>query len=225
MANNGKTAILTTMKTILCYGDSNTYGYIPATGERYDHKTRWPMALERILNRNCADGTEWWVDEEGLNGRTSSFDDPVELERNGLKHILPILKSHKPLNIVAVMLGTNDLKRRFNPSPYDISQGVLNVVKAIQYSETGPGNGAPKVLVICPPPLLDSSVFGDIFSGSAAISKKLPPYYRDICEESGAAFLDAGSVIKTSPVDGVHFEPNEHLRLAEAAAKIVRGME
>ncbi|MDR0383316.1 MAG: GDSL-type esterase/lipase family protein, partial [Spirochaetaceae bacterium] len=151
------------MKTILCYGDSNTYGYIPVTGGRYDHKTRWPRALERILNGDGSGGIEWWVVEEGLNGRTSSFDDPVELDRNGLRHIVPILKSHKPLDIVIVMLGTNDLKRRFNPSPYDVSQGVLNVVKAIQYSETGHGDGPPKVLVVCPPPLLDAPMFGDIF--------------------------------------------------------------
>ncbi|MDR1363018.1 MAG: SGNH/GDSL hydrolase family protein [Spirochaetaceae bacterium] len=212
------------MKTILCYGDSNTYGYIPATGGRYDHKTRWPMALERILNQNCAGEPEWWVDEEGLNGRTSSFDDPVELDRNGLRQIIPILKSHKPLDAAVVMLGTNDLKRRFNPSPFDISQGVLNVVKAIQYSETGPRNTAPKVLVICPPPLLESPVFGDIFSGAPAISKLLPPYYKQICEESGASFFDAGTVAKTSPADGVHLEPSEHLRLAEAVAKIIRVM-
>jgi lysophospholipase L1-like esterase len=210
------------MKTILCYGDSNTYGYIPVTAGRYDYKTRWPRALERILN---GDGEpEWWVVEEGLNGRTSSFDDPVELDRNGLRQVVPILKSHKPLDIVIVMLGTNDLKRRFNPSPYDVSQGALNVVKAILYSETGPGNGPPKVLVICPPPLLDSSAFGDIFSGSAALSRKLPPYYRQICRESGAAFFDAGGVIETSPADGVHLEPSAHLRLAEAVANIVRGM-
>jgi lysophospholipase L1-like esterase len=181
------------------------------------------MALERILNRD-ADEAEWWVDEEGLNGRTTCFDDPVELYRNGLRHLVPVLKSHKPLDIVAVMLGTNDLKRRFNPSPYDVSQGMLNLVKAIQYSETGPQDGPPKVLVICPPPLLDSPVFGDIFRGSAALSKHLSHFYMQICLESGAAFLDSGAVIKVSPADGVHLGAPEHLRLAETVAEIVRGM-
>jgi lysophospholipase L1-like esterase len=181
------------------------------------------MALERILNED-ADEAEWWVDEEGLNGRTSCFDDPVELERNGLRHIIPILKSHKPLDIVAVMLGTNDLKRRFNPSPYDVAQGVLNVIKAIQHSETGPGDGAPKVLVICPPPILESPVFGDVFSGSAAISRRLAHFYRQVCKESGAAFFDSGGVVKVSDIDGVHLESSEHLRLAEALSEIVRGI-
>jgi lysophospholipase L1-like esterase len=174
-----------------------------------------------MLNERCEGEPGWWVDEEGLNGRTSSFDDPIELGRNGLRYVIPILKSHKPLDLVAVMLGTNDLKRRFNPSPYDVSQGVLNVVKAIQHSETGPGDGVPKVLVICPPPLVETPVFDDMFKGAAVLSRKLPPYYRTICEESGAFFLDAGMLIKTSPADGVHLEPEAHLCLAHAVAKIV----
>jgi lysophospholipase L1-like esterase len=181
------------------------------------------MALERILNEGAVEA-EWWVDEEGLCGRTSCFDDPVELQRNGLRHVVPILKSHKPLDIAAVMLGTNDLKRRFNPSPYDVAQGVLNLVKAVQNSETGPGDGPPLVLVICPPPLQDSPVFGDIFRGSAALSAHLPRFYAEICAESGATFFDAGAVVNVSPADGIHIGAESHLRLAEAVADIVRGM-
>jgi lysophospholipase L1-like esterase len=85
------------------------------------------------------------------------------LDRNGLRYVVPILKSHKPLDLVAVMLGTNDLKRRFNPSPYDVSQGVLNVVKAIQHSETGTDDGVPKVLVICPPQFTPGKIFFHFF--------------------------------------------------------------
>jgi lysophospholipase L1-like esterase len=101
---------------------------------------------------------------------------------------------------------------------------MLNLVKAIQHSETGPDDGPPKVLVICPPPLLDSPVFGDIFRGSAALSRHLSYFYRQICLESGAAFLDAGAVVKVSPVDGAHLDPSGHIRLAEAVAELVRGM-
>ncbi|GHV19918.1 hydrolase [Spirochaetia bacterium] len=211
------------MKTILCFGDSNTYGYIPASGDRYDHKTRWPMVLKEILNKGCDGGNPaWWVVEEGLNGRTTSFDDPVELDRNGLKIITPILKSHKPVDIVAVMLGTNDLKRRFNPSAYDIAQGMLNVVKAVQYSETGPAGAPPKVLVICPPPVSEMPFFDDVFSGSAPVSKKLAGYYKQIACEAGVEFLDAGTVIKSSAKDGIHLEAEEHRKLACAVAEVVR---
>jgi lysophospholipase L1-like esterase len=122
------------------------------------------------------------------------------------------------------MLGTNDCKRRFNPSAYDISQGVLNLVKAARHSEAGPLDGPPKVLVICPPYISGSVFFGDVFDGSDAISRKLPPFYRQICEESGSVFFDANTLIKPSPADGIHLEAAEHRKLAEAVAEIVRNM-
>jgi lysophospholipase L1-like esterase len=215
------------MKTILCYGDSNTFGFIPKTAGRYDHKTRWPGALRRLLNEGCpADEPAWWVVEEGLNGRTTCREDFIELGRNGLTPVVTILKSHKPLDIVAVMLGTNDLKRRFLPSAYDTAQGALNLIKAIQNSETGPGDGAPKVLLICPPPLVEAKerFFDDLFDGALEISKKLSPYYREIALESGAAFLDAGSIVQSSPLDGVHLSPESHAKLAAAVKDSIMKM-
>jgi lysophospholipase L1-like esterase len=210
------------MKTILCYGDSNTWGFNPMTQGRYDHKTRWPMVLKEILNKNSPpDDPAWWVVEEGLNGRTSSRDDPVEGDRNGLRQLLPILESHKPIDIAAVMLGTNDLKPRFNPSPFDIARGVQNVVIAILKSDCGPDNSAPKVLMICPPPTAASPVFKHIFGDSVGISKKLPPMYRALAAECGAAFLDAGKYIKSSSADGIHLDPEDHRKLAEAVAESV----
>ena len=220
------------MRTILCYGDSNTWGSDPVNGTRYDHKTRWPMVLKNILNKNAAqDYPEradpvWWVVEEGQSGRTSCREDPVEGDRNGLRQLIPILESHKPLDIVAVMLGTNDLKPRFNPTAYDIARGVQRVVQAVQKSETGPGNTAPKVLMICPPAIIDAPGFKHVFGDhSIEISKKLPPVYRAKAFECGAAFLDAGKYIKSSAVDGIHFDAEEHRKLAEAVAGAVLEME
>jgi lysophospholipase L1-like esterase len=214
------------MKTILCYGDSNTYGYVPKTGGRYDHKTRWPGVLRSLLNQDTAPGEPaWWVVEEGLNGRTTCRDDPVEPFRNGLSTVTPILKSHKPVDVVAVMLGSNDFKRRFSPSPYDIAQGMLLLVRAIQHSESGPEDGAPKVLVICPPPFVEPAtrVFDDMFDGALELSKKLPRYYRKTARETGSAFLNAGTVIQSSPMDGVHLEAAEHRKLACAIAGALAG--
>ena len=170
----------------------------PIPAGRYDHKTRWPRALERILNGEGE--AEWRVVEEGLNGRTSSFDDPVDLDRNGLRHIVPILKSHKPLDIVIVMLGANDLKRRFNPSPYDVSQGVLNVVKAVLYSETGPENGPPKTLVICPPPLLDSPAFGDVFRGSPPSQENCRPITGRYAGKAARSSLMRAALSRQAPL-------------------------
>jgi lysophospholipase L1-like esterase len=213
------------MKTILCYGDSNTWGYDPATGGRHDHKTRWPMVLKNILNKNSSSGDpEWWVVEEGLNGRTSCREDPVEGDRNGLRQLIPILESHKPVDIVAVMLGTNDLKPRFNPTANDIARGVQQVVRAVQRSETGPDNTAPKVLMICPPPTVESPGFKLIFGDCVGLSQKLPPVYRAMALECGAAFLDAGKYIKSSETDGIHFDAEEHRKLAGAVAEAVKNI-
>ena len=214
-----------TMKTILCYGDSNTWGFDPKTGGRFDHKTRWPMVLWSILNENAPpEDPVWWVVEEGQNGRTSCREDPVEGDRNGLRQLLPILESHKPIDIVAVMLGTNDLKPRFNPTAYDIARGVQRVAKAVQNSETGPGGIAPRVLVICPPATVESPALKRLFGNSTALSQELSPLYRQFAGECGAAFLDAGKHIKSSPTDGIHLDAEEHRKLAEAVANAVLGI-
>jgi lysophospholipase L1-like esterase len=213
------------MKTILCYGDSNTWGYNPKTQGRYDHKTRWPMALKILLNKDAPhDDPAWWVVEEGLNGRTSCREDPVEGDKNGLRQLLPILESHRPIDMVAFMLGTNDLKPRFNPSAFDIAYGAQNVAVAIQKSNFGPDNAAPKVLMICPPPTADSPIFKHIFGDSVKFSEKLPPLYKTLADECGAAFLDAGKYIKSSLADGIHLEPEDQRLLAEAVAESVKNL-
>jgi lysophospholipase L1-like esterase len=213
------------MRTIVCYGDSNTWGHDPKNQCRHDHNTRWPMALKNILNKDApSDKPEWWVVEEGLGGRTSCREDPLEGDRNGLRQLLPILESHKPIDLVAVMLGTNDLKPRFNPSPYDIAQGIKNVAIAIKRSDFGPGNAAPKLLIICPPPTVESPALKQIFGDCVELSKKLPPFFKAMAAECGAAFLDAGKYIKSSPIDGIHLESEAQLQLAKAVAESVKSI-
>jgi lysophospholipase L1-like esterase len=210
------------MTTILCYGDSNTWGYAPLSGERFDHKTRWPMVLWRLLNKGADwDDPPYWVIEEGLCGRTSCREDPIEGDRNGLRQLIPILESHKPLDWVVVLLGTNDLKPRFNPTAFDVAAGVQKLVTVIQDSHTGPGEGSPRILMICPPPTVASDGFAHIFGDTAELSKRMAPYFKALAGEIGVFFLDAGTVIKTSPVDGIHLAAEEHTKLAEAVASIV----
>ena len=98
------------MKTVLCYGDSNTWGYIGGTGERFAPEVRWPGVLQAAL------GGAYRVIEEGLNGRTTVFDDSIEEGRNGETYLRPCLQTHAPIDLVILMLGTNDLKRRFSLS-------------------------------------------------------------------------------------------------------------
>ena len=129
------------MKTILCYGDSNTWGYDPATEERYPLEARWVSVLAREL------GSDYHVIPEGLNGRTTVWPDPWEGEhKSGKTYLIPCLESHYPIDLVVMMLGTNDLKHRFGLSAWDIARGAQTLVEMIQRSEFGPYGGAPEVL-------------------------------------------------------------------------------
>src|SRR6056297_2207238 len=119
------------MKRILCYGDSNTWGYVPLTGERYDETVRWTMLLQEKL------GGDYKIIEEGLNGRTTVLDDPLEPGRNGLTYLGPCVQSQSPLDLVVLMLGTNDLKRRFSLAPEEIAMGLEKLVLAIAGSGAG----------------------------------------------------------------------------------------
>ena len=106
------------MKSILCYGDSNTYGLMPDSPDRYPRDVRWTGILQKKL------GEDYYVIEEGLSGRTTLWDDPIEEHKNGKKYLLPCLDSHKPVDLVILMLGTNDLKTRFSLTPFDIGASV-----------------------------------------------------------------------------------------------------
>lgn len=133
------------MQTVLCYGDSNTWGYNPRTQARYSRSERWPGVLAAEL------GSGFHVVEEGLNGRTTVWDDPIEGYKNGKEYLIPCLESHKPLDLVIILLGTNDLKTRFSVTASDIASSAGVLVKMTLKSETGPALAAPQVLLIAPP--------------------------------------------------------------------------
>jgi lysophospholipase L1-like esterase len=188
------------------------------------------MALMRILNGGSPespllrDEPLWWVVEEGMNARTTSREDPIEGDLNGMRHLYPVLLSHKPQDIVIIMLGTNDLKVRFSPIPEDIARGAQKLAIAAHNPLFGPGETPPKVLLSCPPPLAESSNRNPIFGDAPALSRKLAPLYREYAEEAGVSFLDAGEFIRTSSLDGIHLEGESHLKLALAVAAAVGKM-
>lgn len=198
------------MKTVLCYGDSNTWGYDPVSKERYDHTQRWTCVLQKLL------GDGYHVVEEGQNGRTTVHDDPVEGHKNGLAYLLPCLESHHPVDVVVLMLGTNDLKQRFSQPASDIARSVSRLVHTIQTSEFGPAGEAPKVLLLAPPPVEQLGDFAEMFAGSREKSRRLGQEYRAVAEERRCAFLDTSTVIRCSDVDGIHFDPDQLPLLAEA---------
>jgi lysophospholipase L1-like esterase len=204
------------MKTILCYGDSNTWGYNPVTMDRFSRNERWTGVLRQELR----DGYE--IIEEGLNGRTTVWDDPIEGYKNGKEYLIPCLESHKPIDLVIIMLGTNDLKVRFSVSAFDIANGAGVLVDIAQRSRTGANGGSPRALLMAPPPVGKLTDFAEMFEGAEAKSRKLSQHYRRVSEEYGCEFLDTSEIIVSSELDGVHFEPGEHQKLGKAVAVVVR---
>jgi len=204
------------MKKILCYGDSNTRGYIPGSGERFPRDVRWTG----VLRDELGDGYE--VIEEGLDGRTTVWDDPIEGHKNGINYLIPCLESHKPMDLVVMMLGTNELKMRFSLSTYDIAEGVRVLVDVIQKSETGHYGDPPSLLLLAPPPIAKLTEFAEMFEGAEAKSRRFAEHYRRIAEEQGCEFFDTSGVIVSSDVDGIHFEVSEHQKLGKAVADLVK---
>ena len=206
------------MYEILCFGDSNTWGYVPGKGVRFPREVRWPG----VLRRELGDGV--LVIEEGQNGRTTVWDDPVEGHKNGLAYLIPCLESHAPLDLVVLMLGTNDLKARFSVPPFDIGWSVRSLLDAVRGSGAGPGGAPPGTLLVVPPPLGKLGEFAELFAGGEEKSRKLARRYREAADAFGCDVLDAAGVAAVSDADGVHLDAAGHEALGKAVAAKVREM-
>jgi lysophospholipase L1-like esterase len=201
------------MRTVVCYGDSNTWGSDPETGERFAEEVRWPGVLRRVL------GEGYYVVEEGLPGRTTVWDDPIEgAYKNGRAYLRACLESHKPIDLVTLMLGTNDLKARFGSSASDIAQAAAGLADETMRSGCGPAGGAPVVMLIAPPRVGRLTEMAQMFEGAKEKSRQFPKHYEYFAEHHGCEFLDASEIIVSSDVDGIHFEADEHRKLGEAVA-------
>jgi lysophospholipase L1-like esterase len=168
---------------------------------RYSREERWPGVMRKEL------GAGYEVIEEGCPGRTTAWDDPIEGDLNGQTHLPHILYSHQPLDLVTIMLGTNDLKARFGKRAYDIAlaAGTLVTMVRKQYFMVGT---TPQVLLIAPPP----------------VPEDVPQLFRQVAEDLTCGFLDAGEIIETSRIDGVHLDAEAHVKLGQAVARAVREM-
>ncbi len=203
------------MKTIMCFGDSNTHGYpsrpLQTGATRYPFEQRWTSVAQRQL------GSQFHIIPEGLNGRTTVHDDPIEgIYKNGARMLLGLLESHTPLDAVVLMLGTNDLKARFGLGAADIAAGTGTLLKIIQ--DFSLGQDAIKVLLVCPPPILEVGAFQPMFAGGAAKSKALPEFYEHTAMLHGVSFLDAGTLVQSSTGDGIHFDAPELEKLGKGIA-------
>jgi len=209
-------------RRILCFGDSLTWGSDPAGGPRLPG--RWPRVLQYEL------GPGFEVIEEGQGGRSTATDDIPEGEKNGLKYIRPCLETHNPLDLVIIMLGVNDCKRKFAYSPQDISWGMERFLQKVLTHRQYASATEYDVLLIAPPPLnegLMDSLLGDVFEYETGIrkSRELAKWFSPLAERYGIGFLDAGLYCQSSPLDGVHLDAQNQRKLGLAVADYVRSMK
>lgn len=209
-----------TARRVLCFGDSNTHGTPPMADlgslARFDAETRWPCVMGRQL------GTDWIVIEEGQPGRTSVHDDPVAGEhKNGLRVLPALLETHRPIDLVVIMLGTNDLKTRVAVTPFDIAESVERLGQLVRASDAGPDGAAPEVMLISPAPILESGILAETFQGGAAKSELLASRMRKVARNRDWLFLDAARHVAVDPVEGVHLTAEAHGALGSAVAKVL----
>lgn len=206
------------MKTILCFGDSNTYGLKPDGTGRFDRSIRYPCRLQTLFGEN------YYVIEEGCPGRTTVFDDVNNPYKKGIDYFIPCLRSHIPLDYIVIMLGTNDCKTVYQVTAKEIADGMAELVAAAR--KISPSS---KVLIISPIHLGENvwkpGYDTEFDAESVSKSKALAAEYRKVAESAGCLFLDAAQVAVASKKDEEHLDENGHSALASAIFDIIRENE
>ena len=207
------------MMNILCFGDSNTWGYSPQDGSRHSPDVRWTGVLQKSL------GANYRVIEEGLNGRTTFINeegDEARPLRSGSDVLQVILESHRPLDFVTIMLGTNDLKLEFNLTVEQIAQGAKELCETVLNSEYLADN-LPQILLISPTHI-GSTIMSDqeeFFNQAREKSHRFAEYYQKAALELGIHFLDAAKIIEPSEGEGVHWDADQHIKFGKVLAQKV----
>ena len=216
-------------KHIVCLGDSNTHGYCADPADcadsalqRFNEDERWTKLLQKNL------GEDYLVVEEGLSGRTTVFQDPLYEGLDALSYLWPCLKSHEPVSLLIIMLGTNDSKERFGMNAFAIGLGMRRLVQKAQTTECWAG-GRPNILIVAPPiigegvltsPVADE--MGTMGPGCVEKSRKLPAEYKRVAAEVGCRFLDANEIgAEFNTIDFMHLTRRGHAALAAALAELV----
>ncbi|MDO4711133.1 MAG: GDSL-type esterase/lipase family protein [Peptostreptococcaceae bacterium] len=208
------------MKNIVCFGDSNTHGFRASDGGRFLKSQRWTGILsERI-------GDRFHIIEEGLNGRTTTFEDPVQECRAGVNYITPCLLSHKPISLLIIMLGTNDTKERFGASSAVIALGLKRLVQKAMSTECWV-NGKPNILIVVPKNIEKEyektfalAVMG---KGCAEKSQGLREEYKNIADLLGCHWMDANEFVTANdPIDCIHLTEQGHREFAIAMENKIR---
>jgi lysophospholipase L1-like esterase len=210
------------MKHILVYSDSLSWGIIPTTRRRLPFDQRWPGVMEIAL---CSAGVKVRVIEDCLNGRRTVWDDPFKPGRNGLAGLAQRIEIHSPLALVVLMLGTNDFQSMHEHNAWHSSQGIRALIAAIRTAPIEPGMPVPRILVVAPPAIqTPKGPMAPKFEGGEKKCQGLAAAYREICKEAGCHFFDAGSIITSSQIDGVHLDAEQHRVLGAELSGIVRSL-
>lgn len=205
------------MYRILCFGDSNTWGFRPEKPfTRFPRDIRWTGVVRQIL------GDDFEIIEEGLNGRTTVWDDPYGEHKNSKVYLPPCLASHAELDLVVIMLGTNDLKPHFRNSAADVALGLKTLVEIVRSSGAGRSGASPGVLMVAPPPLGKLTLLAGMYGDAPEKSQDLAREVQLLAQFINCPFLDAGKVVSSSPIDGVHWEPDQHRRFGDAVSEKIR---
>lgn len=212
-------------KRILVFGDSNTWGWRPdnkmfSTIRRWDDAERFTGVMQKEL------GNGYTVVTEGLNARTTVWEDPIEGDRCGKRHLYPLMDTHAPLDLVIIFLGSNDLKTRFSVTARDIGQSV-GVLAQMAKERVSAFSHAPNVLVIAPPPLLSAiqkSMHAEAFFDGEEKSKAMAYHIKKWVENAQATYIDAGNFISSSSIDGLHLDKESHEALGKLLAEKVKNI-
>lgn len=211
------------MMRILCFGDSNTWGSRPDNNERFGDDERWPKVLRKLL------GTDAEVIEEGHNGRTTVWSDPVEGKLSGFEYLMPCIESHVPFDVLIIMLGTNDCKERYGVNAPTIAFGLNRMVRQARFI-AAEQKCHPRIIIVAPavikPVYAEHPVMGGLFGRFSDIkSAGLAEEYRCLAAENGCTFVDANDYAEASDIDGIHLDRENHGRLARALYEVIRKIE
>ena len=207
------------MEHIFVYGDSMSWGIVPGSRRRLPFESRWPGVLEGDLRRA---GRNVRVAEDCLNGRRTVWEDPFKAGRNGRLGVEHRIEAQSPLDLVILMLGTNDFQAAHQNLAWHSSQGLASIVGAIRTAPIEPGMPVPPILIVSPPPVsVPSGLMAEKFHGAAERGRGAAEAFKRVADELGCAFFDGGTVCRTSPVDGVHLDEGDHRALGMALAPVV----
>ncbi|HSW74906.1 MAG TPA: SGNH/GDSL hydrolase family protein [Candidatus Saccharimonadales bacterium] len=211
-------------KTILCYGDSNTWGQKPDKSGRFPADARWTGLLQDAL------GKDYYVIEEGLSSRTTDLEYGRKPGRNGKTYLEPCLDSHMPLDFVILMLGTNDLKIEFDRSAQDVAEAIKELIALVQSKTAKDGRGPAKVILVSPihvddqAPTFAKFYVPDFYNHDSALkSQALGAELQKVAANTSCAFVDAAKVAHAGE-DGIHFSQEAHTGLAKALIEEVQAL-